>query len=554
MEDRKIYRYHFWLLLAVFELLAFWLLYACAIFDSGVRSVCSILLLVCGAAMVLYGYLKERKEQQILQDTWHDIRLKLDVLPRSVQQRLAWVLVSGEKVSPQSALRISDDVLYIPVEKPANLATLVQKLTMYRQGIAPDAMLLSILPAQAEPEVLSAVMAWRAALAGTAKHIKHNIPLYLMIRANLQFGGDPHEALRVWHGFSVNGYALATEQDVADAIEQYQRLAAGNPVQMDLSAQFRQARVDALLQWCKTRVLPVMFDTRKTMLPQLAVQGVSVLASTASEAPQSEWGKFCAQTTQLQLKPRPGSADRINTLPSAWLYGIKGSKTLHLSFRTLCYAVALFFGALALAFIASAHNNARLYDRIARDLGQYQKLTVAQDAARLNSLNVLKEDLRELRQYQDEGVPTRLGFGLYRAHAFIPGLEQTIRNYRPPQKPTAITLDSLSLFDSGQYTLKEGANKALINALDMIRQNPQRQILIEGHTDNTGGASANMELSEQRARAVRDWLVASSDIPVTQFAIKGYGDTQPVADNETESGRAKNRRVEIVLIPAENLR
>ena len=116
-------------------------------------------------------------------------------------------------------------------------------------------------------------------------------------------------------------------------------------------------------------------------------------------------------------------------------------------------------------------------------------------------------------------------------------------------KAVVLTLNSLALFETGQFELKSNANKALISVLKAIDEHPRTQILIEGHTDNVGSAQANQQLSEKRAISVRDWLVIASNLPVTRFAVKGYGDTRPIASNETDDGRAQNRRVEIILIP-----
>ncbi|WP_155416775.1 OmpA family protein, partial [Burkholderia vietnamiensis] len=123
-------------------------------------------------------------------------------------------------------------------------------------------------------------------------------------------------------------------------------------------------------------------------------------------------------------------------------------------------------------------------------------------------------------------------------------------SYVPPAPPPAIvTLDSMSLFDSGSARLKPGSNRAMVGALEMINAHPDKRILVAGHTDDTGDPNANLKLSAARAQAVRDWLVDASGIASTRFAIQGYGMTRPLAGNDTAEGRARNRRVEITLVP-----
>jgi outer membrane protein OmpA-like peptidoglycan-associated protein len=75
---------------------------------------------------------------------------------------------------------------------------------------------------------------------------------------------------------------------------------------------------------------------------------------------------------------------------------------------------------------------------------------------------------------------------------------------------------------------------------------PELRFTIEGHTDNVGSDATNSELSLRRAMSVRDYLI-SLGVPPTSFEVEGYGQQRPVADNTTEDGRARNRRVEIVI-------
>ena len=80
----------------------------------------------------------------------------------------------------------------------------------------------------------------------------------------------------------------------------------------------------------------------------------------------------------------------------------------------------------------------------------------------------------------------------------------------------------------------------------MLQENPKLDLIIEGHTDNVGGAKFNLELSRKRAEAVKRWLVDKAGISEVRLATVGYGLSRPIADNSTEEGRAKNRRVELV--------
>lgn len=115
--------------------------------------------------------------------------------------------------------------------------------------------------------------------------------------------------------------------------------------------------------------------------------------------------------------------------------------------------------------------------------------------------------------------------------------------------PDPLRLDSLSLFEAGSAELKPGSTKVLINALVDIKAQPGWLLVIAGHTDATGNAEHNLQLSRARALAVREWMQRMSDIPDSCFAVQGVAASQPIASNDTESGRAANRRVDIRLVP-----
>jgi outer membrane protein OmpA-like peptidoglycan-associated protein len=99
-------------------------------------------------------------------------------------------------------------------------------------------------------------------------------------------------------------------------------------------------------------------------------------------------------------------------------------------------------------------------------------------------------------------------------------------------------------FDSDQSALRPDSETALQHIAELLKLDPTLTLEVQGHTDNTGTAARNQALSGDRAASVQTWLVAHG-ISAARLTAKGYGDTQPVSDNTTPDGRAKNRRVEL---------
>ncbi|MES2150211.1 MAG: OmpA family protein [Pseudomonadota bacterium] len=102
------------------------------------------------------------------------------------------------------------------------------------------------------------------------------------------------------------------------------------------------------------------------------------------------------------------------------------------------------------------------------------------------------------------------------------------------------------LFDTDQARLKPDGMATLRKLADVLTQNPERTVLVEGFTDSTGSHAHNQELSERRANAVRSALTAMGVAP-QRVAMRGYGESYPVAANDSGANRQLNRRVEIVL-------
>lgn len=100
-------------------------------------------------------------------------------------------------------------------------------------------------------------------------------------------------------------------------------------------------------------------------------------------------------------------------------------------------------------------------------------------------------------------------------------------------------------FDTGKATIRPDSAKTLDEAAAGLKAVPAMKIEVGGHTDNVGTPEANLKLSQERAQAVMAALVQRG-VPAARMTAKGFGQTVPVADNRTEDGRAKNRRVELV--------
>ncbi len=100
-------------------------------------------------------------------------------------------------------------------------------------------------------------------------------------------------------------------------------------------------------------------------------------------------------------------------------------------------------------------------------------------------------------------------------------------------------------FDTGKATIKPDSSATLDTAAAALKAAADLRIEVGGHTDNVGAPEANLKLSQDRAQAVMAAL-AQRGIPAERMTAKGYGQTAPIADNRTEDGRAKNRRVELV--------
>jgi outer membrane protein OmpA-like peptidoglycan-associated protein len=121
----------------------------------------------------------------------------------------------------------------------------------------------------------------------------------------------------------------------------------------------------------------------------------------------------------------------------------------------------------------------------------------------------------------------------------------------PPPKPAPKVIDKMTLqvfFDFDKNILTEADLKELPKAVAFVKKYPGAKIRLDGYTDSIGTDEYNIKLSERRATAVKNYLIKEAGVSSSKITAVGHGEADPVADNKTEEGRAKNRRVEISIL------
>ena len=176
-------------------------------------------------------------------------------------------------------------------------------------------------------------------------------------------------------------------------------------------------------------------------------------------------------------------------------------------------------------------------DGIMPDMTKYdQKLKeVEQKLAELDAKNAeVDKKLMELDRKNQE---------LNKRTDEIAKLSQTVAK----SKETNVTEFFAIEFENNSAILKKGSLKELKLLAEVLSQNPKCDLKVDGHTDGAGSAAINFKLSQQRANAVKDYLVKTGVANAVRIKTEAYGEQKPVADNTTEEGKAKNRRVELTV-------
>lgn len=152
-----------------------------------------------------------------------------------------------------------------------------------------------------------------------------------------------------------------------------------------------------------------------------------------------------------------------------------------------------------------------------------------------NLRSELDQARQEAKDRQDE---------LYKS---LQQLEGKFASVRRDARGTIVSLADI-LFDFDKATLRRDVELNLVKIATILNQYPEMKVQIEGHTDAVGTDEYNLGLSQRRAQAVYEFMIAQGEVAQARLNHEGYGESRPVADNDTEEGRQKNRRVDLVIL------
>lgn len=490
----------------------------------------------------------------------HPVTLCLDDLPEATYRQPV-VLVCGDLPLAwphQSPVLTATQGCWIRVEDHQDLDQAARQILWLRPDWGRQlSVMVSVCPQQhADNEALtSRLLALRWHISQLRKATGHSVPLVLngqigsaMTNDMLWQAAFPGEEGRVWRESSAPGSVAAWVTT------------GGTP------AMQQQVLMNSLISWFHQHVQAVFMDVNPdvpVITPAAVLWGMGPIL--AGSLATSAWTAWLSRHTAMQQvtgwQPVGTDSTVISLFPDFILPLLPEGQGLTPRERTWRSALGIFTLAAIAALLSSGWNNRQLLQRVSFDIARYDRIPMHDFEPKADAVAVLRGDAALLDDLARNGVPARLGLGLYQGERLRMPVLEAIRSYAPPPpkpqpkpEPVAkiVRLDSVSLFDSGKSVLKAGSTKMLVNSLVGIKAKPGWLIVVAGHTDITGNPQLNQTLSLKRAEAVRDWMRDTGDVPETCFAVQGYGASHPVATNDTPDGRALNRRVEISLVPQAN--
>lgn len=445
--------------------------------------------------------------------------------------------------------RRDEQAAWLYVKTPEDVRPAIE-IVEKSHGRLPVAALLAVVPeANGDDAILRRDFSrWRGALDETFGARAGGLPCHVAIYASVGPHGDAQQPR--WFGDCID---TAVSMPRVDHLRQCLRaireqLDCASLTPDDPVGIARTALAQSVLDWVDDVALPSTLASVANSAP-FELRGL-LLADTGYPLDRaSAWARWLTRKTGLRLaaaapvtQPLPLPAALLFQCPVHVAGGRPQARTNPAGHVVPALAVAL-----AVSFAVSGWNNGRLIERVADAINASR--VAGQDGLEAGhiALHELEQRYTAMDRRHQLYEPTAIGWGIYRGTALRAALAEAIRTERAI--PDGVMLDGLSLFASGKSTLRPGAVGQLQRALNLILANPDRRVLIAGHTDDVGSSAANQALSEARARAIRDWFIATAGLPPTRFAIQGYGDTRPLASNDNARGRSLNRRVEITLIP-----
>lgn len=450
---------------------------------------------------------------------------------------------------------------YIYASSPIDLINITQHIV----DIAPLqlrrlSLLYALLPEQLlqQEEAAQETLNWRRAIHESNKKTGKTLPFWVTLHLNspVNYLNSHFDDTTPWITY-LNGQPELLV--VSDNL-------ATHPISTWLSQNREQTEnqltialwLDQLLAWLKSEFIPLL-TVAQSGAPSLIPAAWAIQLTTVPTISDNSWAKFIHHKTTLS----PSIIKTSNNNDELPLPDIVIDKLTHdvnlLKIETTFGIVGMICGLFLIGALSGSyhHNKQLIYDN-SNDINHFKSISDENLEPKKVAYQQLLSDATFLSHWQREGTPARYSLALYQGNNILPYLHALLSSWAPPlppapiivqEVPEMVTLDSLALFASGQYELKNEATKVLVDALINIKAKPGWLIVISGYTDNTGNPDLNQKLSLKRAEAVRDWMIKTSDIAPSCFAVQGYGQHQPVADNSTLDGRASNRRVEIRLIP-----
>jgi outer membrane protein OmpA-like peptidoglycan-associated protein len=262
----------------------------------------------------------------------------------------------------------------------------------------------------------------------------------------------------------------------------------------------------------------------------------SLLTETRSDYIEAQGNPTVARYAQLEMKQAQAALEQADTASSDKESVAKVDKLAYLAKQKIAVAQEVAKQRFAEASVTSA---AKERDQIRLDqrTNEADQATARAEHSRQAAQQARSETVEAQRQTQD-------------ALASNAQLEAQLADLaaKKTERGMVITLGDV-LFGSDQARLTPDGMRAAQKLADLLQKNPERTVLIEGFTDSTGAASHNQALSERRATSVRSAL-QDMGISRDRVTVRGYGQTYPVAANDTAQNRQLNRRVEIVISDA----